>query len=705
MRQRILFRLKRTKNLIQRGLRSLRVRGLRASLAMISPNLKRQTANSGLAQLTAQDIAAVEQHDFHCPAPKLSIIIPVHNHIELSQACLAALIKHNGALAYELIIVNDASHDDTANYFSKLTGLHYIEHGSPQGFIDSCNDGAKIARGEYLLFLNNDTQVQIGSLEKLIATFTAYPDTGIVGAKLLYPNGLLQEAGAAIFQDASAWNIGRFEDANASAFNFVRECDYVSGAALAIPRKLFHELDGFDSLFSPGYYEDADLCFRARQAGFKVRYQPHACVMHLEGGTSGTSIDAGMKAFQAINQEKFRLRWQAVLQSLPIRSDDADSKAALIHAYQKKSLLFIDEKTPKPDHDSGALRLFSLMKLSIKENYRTGFTSLNFQASYPETATLEAAGIECFHQQGTNQKHVLAWLEKNASAFDVILLSRMTVMDMLHDRIRAFAPKTKIIFDTVDLHFLREQSEAQVKGSDLLKKQAAFSREKELVLTTQADETWVVSHSEFDLLTNIYPNQIIRMVSNIHALHTSTAPFQQRKNLLFVANFRHPPNLDGLSWFIENCWPLIRSRHSTLELHIIGAGLGETEQKKLQKAGIVFCGHVPEIEPSLNAARINIAPLRYGAGAKGKISQALACGLPSIGTDIAMDGMFLEDKISMMVANNAQMFADAVLALYDDELLWQRLSRNGLNVAEQHFSEQAAGSMLREAIESLSTPA
>jgi O-antigen biosynthesis protein len=697
MRQRIIFRFKRTKNLILRGLRSLRIRGLRASLAMVSPNLKRLNKNSALTQLSDQDIAALQQHNFECATPELSIIIPIHNRLVLSQACLAALIKHGSTAAYEVIVVNDGSEDDSARYFSTLTGLVYIEHAAAQGYVDSCNDGAAIARGKYLVFLNNDTQIQNQSLTALIATFDHYPDTGIVGAKLVYPNGVLQEAGAAIFDDGSAWNIGRFENANASEFNFVRECDYVSGAMLAIPKKLFHDLNGFDRLFSPGYYEDADLCFRARQSGFKVRYQPQACVMHIEGGTAGADTQAGMKAFQPIHQEKFRARWQPLLQQQPKKPEDAKAAAALIYAYRQKSILFIDEKMPTPDRDSGSLRLFSMMKLLSQENYAIGFASLNFQAAAPETEMLQCAGLQCFHQQSTDQKNILDWLEKNAHQFESIVVSRVTTMDALLAALRKFAPKAKIVFDTVDLHFLREQSEAKIKQSDLLEKQARASREKELILIQQCDETWVVSSTEFDLLQPMYPQKTLRIISNIHAMQAAAPAWQERTDLIFVANFRHPPNLDGLSWFIEYCWPFVIAKSSAIKLNIVGTGLVDTAQRKLQKENIIFHGHVADIQSALNSARINIAPLRYGAGAKGKISQALASGLPSVGTAAAIDGMFLEDQVSAIVADTAEGFADAVLSLYEDDSLWQRLSNNGLKVAERYFSEQAARRVLLEA--------
>jgi O-antigen biosynthesis protein len=698
MHERLIFRLRRARTLIQRGLRSLRVRGLRSSLAMISPSLKRQLAGSALAQLSSHDIEAVQQHNFQCPQPFISVIIPAYNQLELSKACLAALIKQCSPLAFEVIVVNDASTDASAAYFSALNGLIHIQQHSQQGFVNSCNVGAGIARGEYLVFLNNDTQIQPACLENLIGTFTSYPDSGVVGAKLIYPNGRLQEAGATIFKDASAWNIGRFENATDSAFNYVRECDYVSGAALAIRTDLFKKLHGFDSFFSPGYYEDADLCFRAREAGFKIRYQPHAMVMHIEGASSDTSADHNMKAFQTVHQEKFFQRWQQTLQVFPNKPEKLNDIEFITQRYQKKSVLFIDEQAPRPSHDSGSLRIFSLMKLFRDDNCAVSFISMDFEFSDISTPSLEAAGIQSPHHHSTQEKNILAWLKKNAGNFNLIIVSRVAVMDSLYAVLRKYAPAARLIFDTVDLHFLRETSEAALKQSSFLDKQAKLSREKELNLIQHCDETWVVSETELLLLNSICPEKTIRAISNIHAIYEQKNHFQQRQDIIFVGNFRHPPNHDGLQWFIESCWPLLSAELPDMKLHVIGAGLGVSQQQALQKNNIVFHGHVGDIQTVLDTARINIAPLRYGAGAKGKISQALACGLPTVATDIAADGMWLQHEASVLIASTAEHFADNIKRLYTDEIIWRKISGNGLKIAKQHFSETAAKQALQDLI-------
>ena len=187
----------------------------------------------------------------------------------------------------------------------QIPGIVYLRNETNCGFIASCNRGAQRARGKYLVFLNNDTLVRDGWLRALIDTFSEDPNAGIAGSKLIYPDGRLQEAGGIIWQDASGWNYGKFDDPTKPEYNYLREVDYCSAAALMIPKALFWSVEGFDSRYSPAYYEDTDLAFKVRQAGYKVLYQPLSEVIHYEGATGGTDLSTGTKQHQDINRSTF----------------------------------------------------------------------------------------------------------------------------------------------------------------------------------------------------------------------------------------------------------------------------------------------------------------------------------------------------------------------------------------------------------------
>ena len=246
-------------------------------------------------------------------APATSVIIPAFNQLAHTLGCLAAVADSGDALPFEVIVVDDASSDGTATVLPAIPGLVYVRNDQNLGFIGACNRGAALARGRHLVFLNNDTAVQPGWLDALVRTFDDHPDAGLVGAKLLYPDGRLQEAGGLVYADASAGNYGRFDAPTDPRFNYLRDADYCSGAALAVPAALFRELGGFDGHYQPAYYEDADLAMRVRQRGLRTLYQPASRVVHFDGVTSGREGEGGAKDYQAVNRGKFLARWKDIL--------------------------------------------------------------------------------------------------------------------------------------------------------------------------------------------------------------------------------------------------------------------------------------------------------------------------------------------------------------------------------------------------------
>jgi len=259
--------------------------------------------------------------------PSVSIVIASYNTADHTEACLRSVLETMPlGFEVEVLVVDDGSRDDSVRMVRRWTRrdsrVRLVRNFRNRGYIRTVNRGAREAEGDYLVFLNSDTILPNGWLEPLIRTLRTMPDAGVVGCKLVYPDGILQEAGGLIFSDGSGANFGRGNyNPDAPLFDFVREADYCSGAVLATPRTLFSELGGFDELFLPAYYEDPDYYFQVRAHGLRGYYQPESVVIHVEGGTHGTDENVGVKRYQAINRGKFVSKWCDALRAQPTRPD------------------------------------------------------------------------------------------------------------------------------------------------------------------------------------------------------------------------------------------------------------------------------------------------------------------------------------------------------------------------------------------------
>lgn len=692
VRESLAFRTRSTRQLFRRGLASLRQRGLGATLQRVlrgrgqPPAASLQTAPMADPGLPFQAFALGRPDRL----PLVSVIIPVYNKFPYTEACLRSLARVAEAVDFEVIVVDDGSSDETWPHLQRIGGI--VAERNPQnlGFIGACNRGAELARGEYVFFLNNDTQVQDGFLTELLKVFRARPDAGLVGSRLVYPDGRLQESGGIIFSDGSGWNYGRFDDPGHCHYNFVREVDYVSGAAIALPRALFWQLGGFDRIYAPAYYEDTDLAFKVRaQAGRKVYVAPRSCVVHFEGITSGTDTGAGIKRFQVLNQAKFLERWAEVLKAHP--APGTDILKARQHRVRRR-ILIIDACTPMPDQDSGSLRMYNLMRLLLEEGHAVSFFAENrgWHAGYAEA--LQDLGVEAlFHPY---MPEAPEFFRQRGAEFDLVIVSRHYVLETYLPLVKSHCPRAQLWFDTVDLHYLRERRAAELAGDAGALKRAEQTQAQECALMRQCDLTLVVSPVEQEILARECPGIRVDILSNIHDIPGRRRGFGERKDLFFVGGFQHPPNSGAVLWFMEHVWPRIHAARPELKLHLVGSRT-PPEISALASDHVIVHGFVHDIEPFLDGCRLSIAPLRYGAGVKGKVNLSMSYGCPVVATPVAVEGMHMSAGTDVLVADDGPTFADAVLRLHEDAALWQSLSDAGVANVTAHFSLEAARTVLR----------
>ena len=684
LRARLAFRTHRLRSLAGRLRGSIAQRGLGATIVRIGREVR------GIGPARARVVHAIPRDDgtpFAMPssdAPRVSIVIPVYDKVAYTVACLRSIVEHAGSTPFEVIVVDDASTDATPRRLADVAGIRNLRNATNLGFVGSCNAGAAAARGDYLLFLNNDTLVTGGWLEALVGCIESAPQAGLVGARLVYPDARLQESGGIVFRDGSGWNYGRFEDPDDARYGFRREVDYCSGAAILLRRELFRDLGGFDTRYAPAYYEDTDLAFAVRASGRKVYVEPAATVVHFEGVTAGTDTAGGIKRYQIVNHEKFLAKWHDALARQPVPGTPIHLAAT--HRAQHR-VLIVDATTPTPDQDSGSLRMVNLMRVLGDLGCQVSFLPENRAWVERYTPALQELGVEALYAPYAQDP--IRLLRERGGEFDLVVLSRHYVAATFVGLVRLYAAQARLVFDTVDLHYLREQRAAELAADAALARHAAATRAQELKLIRESDVTLVVSPVEQDLLARDAPGARVEVLSNVHEVFGCRKPFAERRDLVFVGGFQHPPNTDAVRWFVAEVLPLARDDLPDLCFHVIGSKVPEAIHA-LAGAHVRVHGHVEDLTPFMDGCRISVAPLRYGAGVKGKVNLAMSYGLPVVATPIAVEGMHVRAGEDVLVAADAHAFAAALTRLYCDEALWNTLSANGLANVERHFSFAAA---------------
>ncbi len=671
---------------LEEDIQALRTYGL-PSDAVSLPTAEESSAPAEIRPCPPQPTDPIE---FVRPEePEVSIIIPVYNQLDYTRACLASIQQNSELESYEVIVVDDCSTDDTPEVVGQIPGLIYVRAETNAGFISSCNRGAQKACGKYLLFLNNDTTVTPGWLKTLRETFTFEPNAGLVGSKLVYPDGRLQEAGGIIWRDGSGWNRGKFKDQARPEFNYLREVDYCSAASVMIPKELFESLGGFDSKYAPAYYEDTDLAFKVAAHGRKVLYQPLSVVMHYEGISSGTDLTSGTKRYQEVNRKTFIDSWAETLAEKPENGDVAAFDAPKDGA---KRILVIDHHLPMHDRDSGSLRMFQILTLLHKLGHQVTFLPDNLADIPPYGDDLRKRGIEVLHHPYTSK--IDDYLEKEGRRHDVVILSRCDFARKHMEHVRQFAPQSRVIFDTVDLHFLRTHREAELTQDPAIQEVGREKEEAEYRLIDRADETWVVSTAEKELLSQARPATVVHVVSNIVESPGSALPFSARRDFLFIGSFQHTPNIDAVIFFAREIYPRVQPELPAAKFFIIG-DKAPPEVIALADENVIVTGLVPDARPYFDNVKLSIAPLRYGAGVKGKVNQSMGLGVPVIATSIAVEGMGLAHREDVMIADDPADFARALLEVYSSPELWERISEAGVRKTEAMFSRATAERQLR----------
>jgi GT2 family glycosyltransferase len=600
----------------------------------------------------------------------VSIVILCHLHVDLLVNCIASLDRHlpDAPGSETIVLFNGTPTNERGRARGMLGGARILESDVNLGFAAGNNRAVRDARGELLVFLNDDTEIREGWLEALVTTAENRPDAGAVGSRIVYPDGRLQEAGSIVWSDGSTRGVGRGLAAEVRRYEYLREVDYVSACSLLVRRELFEQIGGFDERFYPAYNEDVDLCLGIKARGRRVLYQPRSVVVHHESQTGGDA-----KTFLILRGRKLVVeKWGPTLAELPDPTLDEGLVELAVHRARRspRRLLIIDDRLPDPGAGSG----FGRMLEAIRELSGVGY-AISFHPTdnaRGDRAELTDLGVEIVAGD------LLEHLQRPANWFDVAIVSRPHNFGNVAV-LRRYQPQCALIYDAESLFHRRLEREAELLAAQehpnaaQTRADAALARELESEIVRAADRLVSVSAVEAAELRAIEGACPVDVIEPLAAgTEITPAPFERRRGIVFVAGWLAPypsPNSDGLEWLVAEVLPHVAARLPWVRLSVSGS---QPHQQLLPLASpsVRFVGHVENLAELYNGARVAVVPARYGAGIKIKAVEALQHGVPVVATGIGAEGVDGADGPGVSIADDPRVFAEHLAHLLDDRERW-----------------------------------
>lgn len=587
-------------------------------------------------------------------------------------------------------------------YQTMIPNLKVIRSEFNRGYGGGYNFAAEFAGGDKIALVSTDIIVTPGWLDELHRVMSQFDNVLIAGPKYLSLDGRLLEAGSVLFNDGTPWATGRGGDSQSPFLNFVRDADYVSTACVLVDKEFFISTGGFDPRYGAGYFEDTDLCTRAHSIGGRVLYTPFACIFHEESSSFGSEKSALIET----NHKLFREKWLDYL-----RSNYADQSLSPLKAtiYRTPtSVLVIDKVLPWHDRASGAKRTMEIIKLLKKIECHVTFVAIDGRGQARYIEELEKIGVEVFVTDGPAMSKpelgAIPWEQLFLHrGYDAVWLTFWDVAAHYLNRLRAISPHAKFIVDTVDLEYVRLASQSVVTGE-------AFHKERglaEISIYRAADTVVTVSEQERQMLLQAGISKPIEVIPNIHAVSENRDPDRtyQSTDLLFVGNFNHPPNRDAVLWFTSNIFPAI---HKELGVRLLVAGYNmpdEVERILAGVQGVTLLGWISDLAPVYEGVLAAIAPLRYGAGIKGKITEAMSLGVPVIATPKAVEGMeALVDRGPVMIAGDDPKAWIQVINKMMDRSFWNAAAQKALEACDDFYGPKVAAEVLSRILRETPAP-
>lgn len=546
-----------------------------------------------------------------------------------------------------------------------------------------------------LWFFQSDLIPTKESIDSAELHFKDYPDTGILLPLIKTNDNKIANAFGQITREGNINTFSVGSDIVHPSNGYVREVDaadspffVISSASLVnllTPSDVVKNKSSLDFKialisYKTVSYQLTELIWQLTERGFIARFDPDVAF-------SGERFqDKASNDLLEQDRLTFLNRWKSKLLHKPFIYDD---RCVFLNPQRKRTALIIDMTLPTFDEDSGSLRMYELIKLMTQIGVKITFFPANLDSKPKYRRALEHLGIEVF----CGNYGIADALESRK--YDIIILSRVEIGYRYMNLVKLLNPKAKIYYDTVDIHYVRELRQSEIENSEQLGQQAVKTRQKELANCIMADVVFTVTEDDKKHLLKEIPALSCFVMPNIHRELQFDISWENTDGLVFIGNYNHTPNQDAVFYFVENVFPMIQAKIPEIKLYLIGSYMRD-RMKALASQSIKILGWIEKVEPELVKRRVMVSYLRYGAGMKGKIGQAMSLGLPVVSTSIGAEGMGLKDGETIMVADDPDSFAENVCKIYKDKSLWKIISQNSKNYIYSQYGIEAVKSKLKE---------
>lgn len=678
-------------------------RGYRANQPLLQVAIPENYAKAAFEkrqQLNAhQYMISPEKSDFTPDDPDLSLVIPVSGHFTFTASLLAQIaLQHGGESRRraQVIVVDNGSHDRTVDLPALFPGVTYIRVDEPIGYTAACAMGARAATAPVMVFLNNDIELGPGVLGALVQALEADPGLGAVGPKIVLTDGAVQEAGGVVFANGGTAGFGRGAAPERDVLNVARDVDFVSGCALAVRRNLYEEVGGFDEQFSPGYFEDVDLCLRLWSAGHRVRYLPHAYITHYEYGTysKGRPKEISAQRMYA-NKAKFVRKHRRTLEEsgASITNPDVSTAAFRRGGFARKFVLFVEDLVPSQLFGSGFVRSEDVVREFLDRGWRV-----------TAWAGAKRAGDEPFR-------------EKYRGQVDVRYMENITLPDLLKEigpalslawvcrthnianyrgellEWRQAGEGRRLVADTEALASLRNAFLGMPPSEIVAHPKAVKTVRAELKPAVDFDAVVCVNGHEARLATSALESACVRVLGHRFGVVRSVPAFGARKDFVFCGAIHetNSPNMDSLRWFCDAILPLIRERIPDAGFSFVGYVRDGLDLPREVEREARIIGRVDDLGPVFDQHRVFVAPTRIAAGVPHKVQQAMALGLPCVVTRNLAEQLEISGNRApfLTAVEDPAEFAEQCVALHADESLWRQIQAEAWTEIEREASAAA----------------